>query len=161
MSFDRPISIRHSSCTNPDYGTCEPPKDRRTMQCCRLLIIPLTILLDNFTRRDLSSIVTSRAHGLINKALIAAAMSKAIVIPKHLSVTLGAVVDGAGDEGAKDGAPGIEKVHVAADRTETCGRRSRRPMPRKPQSTRRAPCRAQRRTRAPRANGSIASATPQ
>jgi len=24
MSFDCPISIKHSSCTNPDYGTCDP-----------------------------------------------------------------------------------------------------------------------------------------
>lgn len=29
-----------------------------------------------------------------------------------------AVVDGAGDEGAEDRAPGVEEIHVAADRAE-------------------------------------------
>ena len=37
---------------------------------------------------------------------------------KNHLVALRAVVDGAGEEGAEDRAPGVEEIHVAADRAE-------------------------------------------
>jgi hypothetical protein len=36
ISFDCPISVRHSSCTNLKFGTWSLPKDRRTIPRCRL-----------------------------------------------------------------------------------------------------------------------------
>jgi len=37
---------------------------------------------------------------------------------EHEGVAFGSIVDGAGGVGAEDGAPGVEEIHVAADRAE-------------------------------------------
>jgi hypothetical protein len=59
------------------------------------------------------------AHGLIGSAVIAVEINSDIVIPsEYQGVALGLIVDCTGDEGAEDGAPGVEQIYVAADRAK-------------------------------------------
>jgi hypothetical protein len=55
---------------------------------------------------------------LIKSAVMAVEISNAIVIPANHLIALCAVVDGAGEKRAEDRAPGVEEIHIAADRAE-------------------------------------------
>jgi hypothetical protein len=73
-----------------------------------------------FSLSNRQAVVPTFAQGLISRDVSAVEMSSATVIALKTNerVAFGTIVNDAGGVGGEDRAPGVEEVHVAADRAE-------------------------------------------